>query len=107
MFFDAISRNKKNIYIKSLMEEVYSLLDNEKLILLELNSNTFSNRFFSCMETLGFTKADLEKAREKEKSFNRNSNKDVEYSEDFNNLDPNTFCEEDYNFYSELKKLSF
>ena len=107
MFFDAISRNKKNICIKSLIEEVYALTDKKRLILIELNSNTFSNKFFSCMETFGFTKAELEKAREKEKLVNRNSNKDVKYSEDLDNLHPNTFREEDYNFYSELKKLSY
>ena len=55
-FFDAISRNKKNICIKSLIEEVYALTDKKRLILIELNSNTFSNKFFSCMETLGLPK---------------------------------------------------
>lgn len=105
MFFDAISRNKKVICFKSLMEEVYSLLTSEKLVLIELNSKTFSNKFFLCMETLGFTKADLAKAQAKATSVNRNSNNDVEYSNDLENLSPRTFPEVDYTFYSELKKL--
>ena len=42
----------KKYRIKSLIEEVYALTDKEKLILIELNSNTFSNKFFSCMKPL-------------------------------------------------------
>lgn len=107
MFFDAVSRNKEIICSQSLLEEVYSLTASERLILIELNSKSFTKKFFTCMNMLGFAEDDLEKAKAKANLANRNSNDSTKYSKDLKIFSSSTFSEADYNFYSKLKKLSF
>ena len=59
------------------------------------------------MSMLGFAEDDLEKAKAKANLANRNSNESIEYLKDLKFFSSGTFSEADYNFYSELKKLSF
>jgi len=103
MFFDAVCRND-NVSLKNLKsDELFFLIKNEKLKLIDLDTSYFEDSLFSALQSLGFNAHELHNIRKSGITINRNATKNC-----IEEIRPGkiNFPQTDIVLYSLLRKLA-